>query len=473
MLQYIVKRLLIFIPTLIAISIVIFMLNLNSPGDPVESMLNLSGGGEAGGNMADKLSGEEAYLEMRQRLNLDKPSFYFAVTSRAYPDTLYRVVRKWHKDNLHRMISVHGNWKQIDQYYKQIQETELAAIAIEKDSLNPRALIQIRENLGNLYRAYDDNEIHKYLAILTTEVPSTPSTSELLPDLDKLIASHQSIIDNATPLKTKIPRVAWYGLNNQYHIWFTRFLKLDFGDSYQDKQPIRNKIMDNIAVTMTISLISILLTYLIAVPLGVFSARNKGKASDNVTSTALFILYSLPNFWIATLMINYLCNPEYLKLFPPYGLGEIHYGTNFFGFLAIRSYSVFLPLVCWTYGSLAYLSRQMRGGMLNILGQDFIRTARAKGLEDNKVIWKHAFRNSLLPVITLFANVFPLMISGSIVIEVIFSLPGMGKMLLDAIVFKDFPVVFTLVMMTAFLTMIGYLIADILYAVVDPRISYK
>jgi len=115
----------------------------------------------------------------------------------------------------------------------------------------------------------------------------------------------------------------------------------------------------------------------------------------------------------------------------------------------------------------------MRGGMLNILSSDYVRTARAKGLEDNTVIWKHAFRNSLLPVITLFGNVFPAMISGSIVIEVIFSLPGMGKMLFDAIVFKDFPVVFTLVMMTAFLTMIGYLIVDILYAVVDPRISYK
>ena len=111
--------------------------------------------------------------------------------------------------------------------------------------------------------------------------------------------------------------------------------------------------------------------------------------------------------------------------------------------------------------------------MLNILNQDYIRTSRAKGLPENKVIWKHAFRNSLLPVITIFANVFPAMISGPIVIEVIFSLPGMGRMLLDAIVFKDFPVVFTLVLITAFLTMIGYLIADILYAVVDPRISYK
>ncbi|MGB1218117.1 MAG: ABC transporter permease, partial [Saprospiraceae bacterium] len=104
---------------------------------------------------------------------------------------------------------------------------------------------------------------------------------------------------------------------------------------------------------------------------------------------------------------------------------------------------------------------------------DYIRTARAKGLDERKIVWKHAFRNSLLPVITLFAGVFPLMISGSVVIEVIFSLPGMGMMLIDAMKFQDFPVVFTVVMMAATLTMVGYLIADILYAIVDPRITYK
>ncbi|MEZ5021989.1 MAG: ABC transporter permease [Chitinophagales bacterium] len=184
-------------------------------------------------------------------------------------------------------------------------------------------------------------------------------------------------------------------------------------------------------------------------------------------------MYSLPNFWIATLLIIYLCSPENLHWFPAYGLGEFKEGMNFFQKLGVRAYHIVLPLFCWTYGSLAFLSRQMRGGMLNVLSQDYIRTARAKGLEENKVIYKHAFRNSLLPIITIFGNVLPAMISGAIVIEVIFSLPGMGRMLLDAIVFKDYPVVFTLVLLTAFLTMLGYLIADILYAVVDPRISYK
>ena len=136
-------------------------------------------------------------------------------------------------------------------------------------------------------------------------------------------------------------------------------------------------------------------------------------------------------------------------------------------------YHLALPLACWTYGSFAYLSRQMRGGMLSTLQADFIRTARAKGLAGKKVIWKHALRNSLLPIITLFASVFPLAISGGIVLEIIFSIPGMGKVGYEAVIFRNYPVVFAIMMFSAILTLVGYLVADILYAVVDPRISYS
>lgn len=473
MLEYIVKRIFIFIPTLIIISMAIFFLNLMAPGDPVESMLNLSSGGEAGGNMADKMSGEEAYLKKRAELNLDQPIFYFALTSKAYPDTLYRIPRKWHRETLHKMIGTYGNWEQINAYYQELQSFENDVILVKRDSLNPKALIKIRENIGNLYNNSEEEKVTKYFSNIESYIDDAPSTMALSGSFTELKDAHNAVLTKATKWKTKIPKFSWYGLKNQYHIWFSNFVQLDFGMSLQDKQPIAHKIKSNIAVTMTISLLSILLTYLIAIPLGIFSARNKGRLSDNVTTTILFVLYSLPNFWIATLLIIYLCSPENLNWFPPYGLGEFSEGMNFFQKLGVRAYHIVLPLFCWTYGSLAFLSRQMRGGMLNVLGQDFIRTARAKGLEENKVIYKHAFRNSLLPVITIFGNVFPAMISGSIIIEVIFSLPGMGRMLLNAIVFKDFPVVFTLVLLTAFLTMLGYLIADILYAVVDPRISYK
>jgi len=222
---------------------------------------------------------------------------------------------------------------------------------------------------------------------------------------------------------------------------------------------------------MLISVISLIIVYLLSIPLGVFSARKKDTRADSVVTTILFILYSLPSFWIATLLIVFMCNPEYLEWFPPYGVGNVE-GKGFFETFQIRAYHLILPLFCWSYGSLAFLSRQMRGGMLSVLRQDYVRTARAKGIDERKVVWKHAIRNSLLPIITIFGSVFPAMISGSIVIEIIFSLPGMGQYLYQAIVFKNFPVVSTIVMMLGLLTMVGYLIVDILYAVVDPRIRF-
>jgi len=130
-------------------------------------------------------------------------------------------------------------------------------------------------------------------------------------------------------------------------------------------------------------------------------------------------------------------------------------------------------MICFTYGGLAFLYRQMRGAMINTLSQDYIRTARAKGLDEKNVLWKHAFKNSLLPIITLFANVFPLVISGAIIIENKFSIPGMGKTAIEAISARNYPMIYTIVMFSAILTMVGYLVADILYAVVDPRISYN
>ncbi len=248
------------------------------------------------------------------------------------------------------------------------------------------------------------------------------------------------------------------------------FIRFDFGKNYQ-LIPVSDIIKNSIFWTILISTLSIILTYFIAIPIGVYSARNKDSKGDNILSTFLFMLYSLPNFWVATLLILVLSN--YLGWFPVFGLGDIPENATAFQTLQIRAYHLILPLFCWTYPSLAFLSRQMRGGMLSTLGMDFIRTARAKGLEERTVVWKHSFKNSLLPIITLFANVFPRMVSGSIVVEVIFGIPGMGKTLLEAINNNDFPIVFAVVMLTALLTMIGYLVADILYGIVDPRIKYK
>ncbi len=465
MFKYILKRILIFIPTLLVISVMVFLLNMYAPGDPVYSIAGIDP------NSSKPLS-PGAYNAIKKELGLDLPTFYFTMSSKAYPDTLHRIPKKEHQATLSRLINSYGNWDEIRAYHKSVEKMEVAVLDIPRDSLNPKALIKIKEKVRDLYREYKDDKIQKNFEITDKFITSTPSTMVMKDLIDETKANYAAMVNNPTKWKTKVPTFNWYGYKNQYHTWFSKFIRFDFGKSYQSKRPISEEIGERIFWTMLISFISIILTYVIAIPLGVFSARKKDTTADSVVTTILFILYSLPSFWIATLLIVFLCQPEYLNWFPPYGIGDPPSDAGFFETFRIRSYHLILPLFCWTYGSLAFLSRQMRGGMLSVLRQDYVRTARAKGVEERKVIWKHSIRNSLLPVITLFGNIFPLMISGSIVIEILFSLPGMGQYLYQAIVAQNFPVVSTIVMMAALLTMIGYLVVDILYAVVDPRITF-
>ncbi len=465
MFKYILKRVLIFIPTLLVISVMVFLLNMYAPGDPVYNIAGIDP------NSSKPLT-PEAYNAIRGELGLDLPVFYFTMSSIAYPDTLYRIPKKEHKATLGRLINDHGNWEEIREYHRSIEALESRVLEIPRDSLNPKALIKIKEKVRGLYRIHEDIKIQKSLESMEKPIASAPSTSILQPFLEDTRTKYQTMVNNPTKWKTKVPTLNWYGFKNQYHRWFSRFVQFDFGKSYQSKRPISEEIGERIFWTMLISFISIILTYVIAIPLGVFSARKKDTLADSTVTTILFILYSLPSFWVATLLIVFLCQPEYVDWFPPYGIGDPAPDAGFFETFRIRAYHLILPLFCWTYASLAFLSRQMRGGMLSVLRQDYVRTARAKGVDERKVIWKHSIRNSLLPVITLFGNIFPLMISGSIVIEILFSLPGMGQYLYQAIVAQNFPVVSTIVMMAALLTMIGYLVVDILYAVVDPRITF-
>lgn len=448
------------------------MLGVYAPGDPVRNMLALTSGMD---NPSDKMAGEEAYIKKWKELNMNLPVFYFTMSSQADCDTLYRIYRKAHRENLQALTKTHGNWDDVSQYYKSLQKFENTVLSVQPDSASTRSWKKLRENASTLFNRSEDTAIKGLFERMDKSVKKvTVDTMDVLaPALASLQSDYNNMLGSATSWKNYVPSLNWYGLNNRYHLWIKKFMVGDFGISYQDRQPIAKKIGDNIFWTMLLSFLSIILTYIIAVPLGVFSAIKKGTTADSLTTTMLFILYSLPNFWIATLLIIFLCNPQYIQLFPAFGVGtEAAEGKAFLQSLGIRIHHLILPLFCWTYGSLAFLSRQMRGGMLGVLRQDYIRTARAKGLPEKTVVWKHAFRNSLLPVITIFANIFPLMISGSVVLEVIFTIPGMGRMLVSAMSAQDFPVVFTIVMMVAALTMIGYLVADILYAFVDPRITY-
>lgn len=486
MLKYIAKRLLFFIPTLVAISLLTFLISVNTPGDPVEGMLNSSSGGEA--QNSEKQAMEKSYVELRHKLGFDLPVFYFSITTAATSDTINRVSNASHRDVLNRMAFQYGNWNSVSNYYSNLRKSEKAIYRVPKSDSITAALAEAKDYMNSLYMEYDELRIKLFIDRLSKLSSTNELFRPLIAPFNELQNSYQELIEQKTIYKRYIPTFYWHGSKNQYHRWLfgnapwfsagdydqtKGFVRGDFGISYQDKRPVSSVIWSAMGWTMSLSILSMFFAYLIAIPLGVISAVSKGSLKEKSISTTLFMLYSLPNFWIATLAVIFLCGGDWFSVFPSPGADAPALDAPFSVWFPERAYRLLLPLICWTYGSFAFISRQMRGGMLGVLGQDFIRTARAKGLSERSVVWKHAFRNSLIPIITLFANVFPLVIGGSFVIEYIFSIPGMGKVALEALVARNYPVIFTIMMFTAILTLVGNLCADILYALVDPRISFN
>jgi peptide/nickel transport system permease protein len=289
-----------------------------------------------------------------------------------------------------------------------------------------------------------------------------------------LSTEKQSAVDEALE--------AWraqYGLDKPFHIqygyWLRNLVTLEFGDSFKDNQPVWHKIRERIPVTVQLNIISTVLIYLGAVPLGIYSATHSYSFGDQVSTFVAFALYALPSYWIGTLAIVFLCGGDYFYLFPPGGLTSVDASPNWPLGKRLLDYSwhLCLPVIILSYSGFAGLSRFMRSSMLENLRQDFVQTARAKGLAERLVIYKHVLRNSLIPIVTIMTSIIPGLISGSIIIETIFSIPGLGQLGYEAVLARDYPVIMAVFTISSLLTLLSILLSDLLLTVVDPRITFS
>ena len=498
MLKYIVKRILIFIPMLIAISLLAFVININAPGDPVERLSN-SADKEGAANEQSNAT-KKVKQELRKKLGLDLPVFYFSFGSLSDCDTLFRVEDKAHAATLSELSHKYGNWDNVSDYFHHLEEVQLAHSFLEMDEIHSNLMDENGKTL------YSKNEINDVItqssfdigAMMETASPAVlnakwenlnklyttyPFFGEIKSDFAIAKEKYQFMLDNEESWKTFIPTIIWYGSGNQYHFWLFGngkdrhgVIRGDFGFSYMDSQPIGEKIWSRVWISFTFTIISVLLAYLISIPLGIYSAYRKDSIFDRISSIIVFILYSMPSFFIGVLLLYTFANPDMFRWFPVSGIQDATlFDPEWSNWEKLKHRAPFfvLPLVTYVYSSFAFLSRIMRVGVIDVFGQDYIRTARAKGLGEGTVVMKHALRNSLLPIITVFANIFPLAVGGSIIIETIFTIPGLGLEIYNSILNFDYPMIIAVFTIIGFLTMIGYLISDILYAVVDPRISYK
>jgi peptide/nickel transport system permease protein len=269
-----------------------------------------------------------------------------------------------------------------------------------------------------------------------------------------------------------------YGLDRpipvQYVIWLKNFFTLNLGESFKDNQPVWNKIIERVPVTVKLNVLSLLLVYIVAIPLGIYSATHSNSLGDQATTLAAFILFAVPLIWAATMAIVFICGGDFLYLFPPAGLESVDYSSHWplWRKFKDQAWHLFLPVVLLSYDGFAGLSRYMRASMLEVMGQDFVQVARAKGLAEKVVVFKHVLRNSLIPQVTILASILPGLIGGSVIIETVFSIPGLGQLGYESVLARDYPTVMALFTVSAILTLIGILISDLLLAAVDPRIAF-
>jgi ABC-type dipeptide/oligopeptide/nickel transport system permease component len=274
----------------------------------------------------------------------------------------------------------------------------------------------------------------------------------------------------------------------QYILWLGDTVRGDLGKSIQYNKDVGQLIKERLPVTLTLNIVSAIAVYLIAIPGGMLAAARRGKWFDTAWSLVTLALYSLPVIWIGSMMLGLLCNSEYkggfnflglhidlgLPWFPVAGLHDTQTG-NMTALQYLRDYlwHVALPIICLTYAGFAYLSKQMRASILENMAHDYARTARAKGLKGSTVLLRHVFRNSLLPLITIASSILPAMLGGSVIVEQIFSIQGMGQLTYTATFGRDLPVIQGVAFVASLLTLISLLIADICYTLADPRVSYE
>jgi peptide/nickel transport system permease protein len=455
MLKFILKRVLFFIPTWLAISVVVFQLSQCTSGDPVA--IRLQNDEEKGS------SNEGLYEQTARQMGYDKPTFYVSITSKAYPDTLYKILRKDQRTALENLINQFGNWREISAYHHAVKSF------LSKNDKNTEGPI-FSNDLQQLLIHSDVGKIRFHLKSLQN-FPLAQSFQST--EIQNIIESFENVIQNPTRSFLFMPKITFNGLDNQYHHWLVRLVKGDFGVSLRDDLPVSKKLANPLCITLVMSLFAILLSYLIAIPLGIYAASKQGTRIERWLTRSIFAFYSVPTFWVATLAIIFLTTPQYgLRIFPSAGMADLPPDASFWAWLGANLSKLILPILCMSIHLTMILTRHLQSNMVETLQSDYIRTAKAKGTPQRLILIKHAFRNALFPLISIFGQLLPTLITGSFIVEFIFNIPGMGWTVFEAISNRDWTVVYIVVMLASLMILIGSLLTDVLYQKVNPRVLF-
>jgi peptide/nickel transport system permease protein len=514
MVSYITRRLLLMIPTLLGITFLVFLLLAASPGG-IGAGLLVAGGGQMQSQSAIAI--QKAKLEDRYGLNEPAVVQYFRWLGRISPlkfgqrdlisptgETISRPrpipsppVWNWFADTLPEVKQPSETW--INERFAGREPSQKAEAfrVIENEYVTARAeYIAAEATLRDaLVRYADATGVDRFLnskreARVSELEASTPNRE--LPEFAEIENLGKAAIDAyrvaaerraefiaavgqrpypaaGIPIIPGVLSVAWP----------------DLGIAFSRGRPVIDLLSEALPVTIMLNLIAFPIIYFVAIPSGMLAATRKGTLVDVGLGGLYLALFSIPTVLAGVLLQGFMANPDYVNGFPAAGLsskaaetfrmlpGTDWTGVWHRGWLMDRIWHVVLPVACLVYGGFAVLSKQTRAAMLENFNADYVRTAKAKGVAPKDVVLRHVFRNSLLPLITMFVTVFPAMLAGSVVIERIFTVPGMGYLLIEAINLRDRELILANTTMVAVVNLCALLFADILYALADPRITYK
>jgi microcin C transport system permease protein len=263
-------------------------------------------------------------------------------------------------------------------------------------------------------------------------------------------------------------------VHERYWIWLTNIVHLDFGKSFTYEEPVSEVISSKFPVSLQFGIASLILTYLVCIPLGMAKAIRAGTPFDSATGLLLYFTYSIPPLVLGIFLIVFFAGGSYFAWFPIGLLQSDSYdGLTTMGKIGDRLQHFVLPLICYMMGGFTELTMLMRNSMLDVIKQDYVRTARAKGLEEKMVNYKHALRNALIPVATNLGGFFRVFLAGSLIVENVFQLDGIGSLSYHSILSRDYNVIMGLIFLSSVVLMLGRLFSDIIYVMIDPRIDFK
>lgn len=477
------NRLLTGAASLVFILVIAFLLIQLAPGDPVSRMLNVQTGDES--ETGESGNPAELRRDWMHKLGLDLPPFYISIAPMPEPDTIWRITNRSERNQLKEMLRWCGNWQAVVEYHRHVRQlkTELIKWKPPFDSLNKGALTESEEKEWLVKSAHSGNwktQAGQFKASVERNADML-KRQNLLPTLNGIIASFSAMENSRKSnehLWMYVPSIHLHG-NNRFHRWlfgdgmFSRgILRGDLGISYLTRQPVAGILKSKMKWSVGLTIFSVLLAYLFSIPAGLFTARQPGSRTDRNFRKLSILIVSLPLFWLATLLLMVFANPDFIQLVPASGVGPpggFAPNISFFDKVNLTVPYLVLPTICYTIGAFAFLSRAIHESALHELRSDYVRTARTKGLTESRIVYVHILRNQLPALLAVFSHVFPASISGSVLLETIFSIPGMGLTLQQSIASQDYPVISAVFLISAVVTLLSFILSDLLTAWSDPR----